>query len=271
MESNIETGRTKALVFNLKEFKPEVGFQFGFTAGHKEQVQYTHICEVTEVIPLKKLSYSWRYEGYPGISTVIIELLERNEKTLLRLTHKGISSFPKDNPNFLLSNFEEGWAQLIDKSLNKYLNMEHYTKKLEVSVADEKLFKSILNIPLWWSEMFEGAVNQPGDRFTVRFGPSVYKTSVVEEITPNRRIAWNVVDSYVDIPELNNKEEWTGTKIIWEVLPKETGCELKFSHLGLTPEVECYTICENGWNNFLQSLIAYTTTGTGMPYKEFEQ
>ncbi|MGN6211102.1 SRPBCC family protein [Parafilimonas sp.] len=63
--------------FNLKEFKPEVGFQFSFTAGHKEQVQYTHI---TEVIPLKRLSYSWRYEGYPGISTVIIELLERNER-----------------------------------------------------------------------------------------------------------------------------------------------------------------------------------------------
>lgn len=146
--------------------------------------------------------------------------------------------------------------------------MAHYTKKLEVAVTDEKLFESILNIPLWWSEMFEGIANKPGGRFTVRFGPSVHKTSVVEEIIPNRRIAWNVVNAYVDIPELNDKTEWIGTRIIWEISPKETGCELRFAHIGLTPDIECYTICESGWNNFLQSLIAYATSGAGAPYKE---
>lgn len=263
-----EPEELKYWFFNLEEFRPEVGFRFSFTAGHKEETQYLHICEVIEVIPLKKLSYSWRYEGYHGRSVVTIELQEQNEKTLLRLTHTGISSFPKDNPNFLLRNFEEGWSQLIDQSLNKYLNMKHYTKKLTVPVSDEKLFKSILNIPLWWSEMFEGTANAPGDRFTVRFGPSVHKTSLVEEIIPYRRITWNVVDAYVNIPELHDKTEWIGTKIIWEISPAETGCELKFTHMGLTPDVECYTICENGWNNFLQSLIAYTTSGTGTPYKE---
>lgn len=146
--------------------------------------------------------------------------------------------------------------------------MENYTKKLQLAVAEEKLFKSILNIPLWWSEMFEGAANQPGDKFTVRFGPSVYKTSVVGKVIPNRKIVWDVVDAYVDIPELNDKTEWIGTKIIWEISPIDMGCELKFTHIGLTPDIECYTICENGWNNFLQSLIAYTTTGAGTPYKD---
>lgn len=33
-----------------------------------------HVCEVTEVISEKKLTYSWSYEGYEGISFLIFEL-----------------------------------------------------------------------------------------------------------------------------------------------------------------------------------------------------
>lgn len=111
----------KVWYFDLKEFKPEVGFKFQFTGGPDDGKQYLHLCEVTEVIDKEKLTYSWKYDGYTGISYVTFELFEREEKTLLRLTHKGLDSLPKDNPDFDKSNFDEGWAYFINTSLKDFL------------------------------------------------------------------------------------------------------------------------------------------------------
>jgi len=36
---------------------------------------YHHLCKITEVIPLKKIGYTWRDKGEPGDSPVTIELL----------------------------------------------------------------------------------------------------------------------------------------------------------------------------------------------------
>ena len=112
----------KAWYFDLAEFKPEVGFRFEFMGGPEDGVQYRHICEVTEVIPGKKLTYSWRYDGYPGISFVSWELIEAGDKTTLKLTHTGLESFPQDKPDFAKHNFEEGWNHIINISLKEYLD-----------------------------------------------------------------------------------------------------------------------------------------------------
>ena len=57
----------------LKEFKPEVGFEFEFIVEH-EGTKYHHLCRVTEVIPQRKIAYTWRYKGEEGDSLVTFEL-----------------------------------------------------------------------------------------------------------------------------------------------------------------------------------------------------
>jgi uncharacterized protein YndB with AHSA1/START domain len=109
--------------FKLEEFKPELGFKFQFTGGPTPERQYVHLCEVTEVVPDKRLTYSWRYQGHVGISYVTFELLEQGNKTLLTLTHTGLESFPSD-PDFAVTNFEEGWNSIIHTSLKNYLEKE---------------------------------------------------------------------------------------------------------------------------------------------------
>ncbi len=106
--------------FDLKEFKPEVGFEFRFYGGREER-QYLHICIITEVIPQKKLAYSWKYDGYDGVSYVTFELFDEGNKTRLLITHAGLESFPSSNPDFATANFVEGWTSLIGDSLRKYL------------------------------------------------------------------------------------------------------------------------------------------------------
>jgi len=109
----------RAWYFDLKEFKPEVGFQFEFTVGH-EGVKYHHLCEVTEVAPQKKLAYTWRYKGQPGDSLVTFELSAKGDKTRLKLTHEGLETFPK-TAAYARKNFETGWTQIIGSSLKQFV------------------------------------------------------------------------------------------------------------------------------------------------------
>lgn len=115
----------RAWYFNLTEFQAEPGFKFQFTGGPSEDTQYVHLCEVTEVIPQKKLTYSWRYEGYEGNSFVTFELFDQGDCTLLKLTHEGLDTFP-DNPDFAINNFVKGWNHIIHTSLKGYLETQVY-------------------------------------------------------------------------------------------------------------------------------------------------
>ncbi|WP_342647476.1 SRPBCC domain-containing protein [Mucilaginibacter sp. CSA2-8R] len=111
----------KQWYFDLAEFKPEVGFTFYFTGGPDGGIKYRHICCITEVIENQKLSYTWSYEGYAGESEVIFEIFDEGECTRLKLTHKGLETFPADNPDFDAKNFAAGWGYLIGTSLKNYL------------------------------------------------------------------------------------------------------------------------------------------------------
>jgi uncharacterized protein YndB with AHSA1/START domain len=105
--------------FDLKEFKPEVGFEFEFSVEH-EGTTYNHLCRVTEVIPQKKIAYTWRYKDEPGDSLVTFELSREGEKTRVNLTHSGIETFPK-TPAYARKNFETGWTQLIGTELKQFV------------------------------------------------------------------------------------------------------------------------------------------------------
>ena len=105
--------------FDLKEFKPEVGFEFEFTVEH-EGTKYHHLCKITEVIPQKKIAYTWRYAGEEGNSLVTFELFDDGGKTRLKLTHEGLETFPK-LPAYAKTNFEKGWTEIIGSSLKQYV------------------------------------------------------------------------------------------------------------------------------------------------------
>lgn len=110
----------KQWYFDLADFKAEVGFEFQFEGGPPER-SYVHLCKVTEVIPGKKLTYSWRYKGYEGNSFVTFELFAEGNKTRLKLTHAGLETFPASNPDLDKQNFVEGWTDIIGKSLVEFV------------------------------------------------------------------------------------------------------------------------------------------------------
>jgi len=111
----------KEWYIEVEEFKTIVGFKFEFWGGEKGDKQWKHLCEITEVVPEKKLTYSWKYKGYNGMSYVTFELFELTNGTNLKLTHSGVDSFPAGIPELAIHNFENGWNQAINDSLQEFL------------------------------------------------------------------------------------------------------------------------------------------------------
>ena len=112
--------------FDLKEFKPEVGFEFEFVVEH-EGTTYHHLCRVTEVIPQQKIAYTWRYKAEPGDSLVTLELFDEGKKTRVKLTHTGIETFPK-TPAYARKNFEAGWTAIIGSELKQFVEKKEKGK-----------------------------------------------------------------------------------------------------------------------------------------------
>jgi len=110
----------KQWYFDLAKFIPEVGFEFQFEGGNEDR-SYLHLCKITEIVVGKKITYSWRYDGYEGISFVTFELFDEGDNTIVKLTHEGLESFPASISDFAKENFVEGWTSILGTSLKEFL------------------------------------------------------------------------------------------------------------------------------------------------------
>jgi hypothetical protein len=141
---------------------------------------------------------------------------------------------------------------------------QDYQSSMTTHSTPEEAFDKISRVSEWWAKDFEGKSEEPNDVFTVRFqAGDMYKVKVSERI-PNKKVIWDVIDSYQGWH--NDHTEWVGTKIVWEVVPQTDSIEVKMTHLGLVPEFECFDQCSLGWDYLMgKSLLKFLDTNKGMP------
>jgi uncharacterized protein YndB with AHSA1/START domain len=116
-----DVGQMKQWYFTeLESFKPEVGFETQVNVRH-EGKDYLHFWKVTEVVPGKKIAYSWKYADYDGDSVVSFELFPEAAGTRLKLTHTGLETFHRETtPSLERGNFLKGWTHFAN-SLKEFL------------------------------------------------------------------------------------------------------------------------------------------------------
>jgi hypothetical protein len=141
---------------------------------------------------------------------------------------------------------------------------QNFTTTFSIDQTPQEAFAAINNVRGWWSGQIEGDTDKPGAEFTYRYQEVHRSTQRITELTPGKRVVWRVVDS--DLSFVKDKREWNGSDIIFEISEKEGKTEVRFTHMGLVPEYECYGSCSNAWgmliNGNLRKLI---TAGKNQP------
>lgn len=152
-------------------------------------------------------------------------------------------------------------GQLALLKSSSIMEKNDFTTNLITDHSASEVYHAINNVRGWWQGEIEGNATQVGDEFDYRMPGHHYSKQKVTALVPNQKIVWLVTDSDL---KFTKNSEWTGTQIIFEIMPKENKTEIKFMHAGLTPSFECYGDCSWGWTQLIhESLKSLITTGQG--------
>jgi uncharacterized protein YndB with AHSA1/START domain len=94
------------------DFQPILGHKFRFISSNGIE----HFCEVLEIKPFTKLSYSWKKNNMPFNSTVTWTLVPKEDGTELQLVHNGFTVLGEYNDH------NKGWAMLVNGLVERLNN-----------------------------------------------------------------------------------------------------------------------------------------------------
>jgi len=142
------------------------------------------------------------------------------------------------------------------------MDNQNFTVSFLVDQTPKEAFNAIQNVPGWWTGNLQGSTQQLNDEFEVRFGDVHYSKQKLIEVISNKKVVWLITDSRLNF--VKDKSEWTGTKISFEIAEKDGKTQVRFTHSGLVPEIECYRDCSNAWGYYINSSLRnLITTGKG--------
>ena len=141
---------------------------------------------------------------------------------------------------------------------------QSFTTTFSVDRSPREVFDAINDVRAWWSQEIEGPTDVAGHSFVFRVKDLHRSRIEVTELVPGERVVWTVLENYMSFVE--DQTEWPGTQIRFDLTERPGGTDVRFTHLGLRPEHECYDVCSTAWSFYLtESLPNLATTGTGRP------
>jgi hypothetical protein len=144
------------------------------------------------------------------------------------------------------------------------MNNQDYSVSFMVDQTPQQAFEAIQNVRGWWIAVVDGSTAELNDEFSVQFWDVHYSKQKLVEIVPYLKIVWSITESKLTFIE--DEREWTGTKIIFDITEKAGQTEVRFTQIGLVPQIECYKDCSNAWNGYINgSLKSLIETGKGKP------
>jgi Activator of Hsp90 ATPase homolog 1-like protein len=135
------------------------------------------------------------------------------------------------------------------------MKSQNYTTTIAVDQTPGEAFAAINDVRGWWSGNpgVEGSTDKLGDEFTYRYEPHHYSKQRIIELIPDKKVVWRVVDASINFVE--DKTEWNGTIITFEIAKKGQKTEVRFTHEGLNPEIECFDSCSDAWSSYIKGSL----------------
>jgi hypothetical protein len=143
------------------------------------------------------------------------------------------------------------------------MKQEDYQCSFTAAIGPEEAIEHISDVSAWWAKKLEGCTRLLHDVFTVHFGDT-FVSFEITGLVPGRKLEWLVTDCYLHW--INDKQEWTGTRIVWEAEAAGDRTRIHMRHEGLVPSAECFADCRQGWDHHIKdSLLKYMEEEVGIP------
>jgi uncharacterized protein YndB with AHSA1/START domain len=202
-------------------------------------------------------------------TTIVFEVDEVDEVddaagvTTLRFRHHGLTAHCD-----CFDMCQEGWTNALDRlvsfaetGLVAYAR-DSFHSTMHIDAPPEAVLAALSDteaVTSWWGPATGSA--RVGGTLVVSFMGG--RQRIVMDVEPafENRVVWAV-------KECPLTPDWIGTTIFFDVAEAGDGAMLSFRHQGLTPELECFDMCHEGWTHFLASLVSYAETGVGAPHTE---
>ncbi len=144
------------------------------------------------------------------------------------------------------------------------MTTKSYTTSFFVDQSPEEVFEAINSVRGWWSDQIDGPTDTLGAEFTFQHKDLHRSTQKITELVPGKKVVWHITDSHIAF--VKDKTEWEGTDVVFEITRKDGRTELRFTHIGLVPTIECYGDCSGAWSFLItDSLRSLITAGKGQP------
>lgn len=140
------------------------------------------------------------------------------------------------------------------------MKKQDFTTTIVVDQTPEQVFNAVNNPQEWWSGEITGSATKLNDEFAYQYKEFHFSRQRVVEMIPAQKVVWLVTESTLNFVE--DKGEWAGTKISFEISALGDKTQLRFTHIGLDHEVECFDSCSGAWTQLIrQGLYSLITTG----------
>jgi hypothetical protein len=144
------------------------------------------------------------------------------------------------------------------------MKTKNFTTSILVDRTPAEAFDAINDVRGWWSGEIEGRTDVLGAEFTYSYKTVHRTTQKITELVPDKKVVWHVTASQLNF--VRDKSEWDGTDIVFEIATKGDKTEVRFTHVGLVPTIECYDGCSGAWGFYVnESLRDLIMKGKGEP------
>jgi hypothetical protein len=128
-----------------------------------------------------------------------------------------------------------------------------YTTAIRVDATPGEAFKAINDVRGWWAGEIEGRTAKIGDEFTYAYENFHRTKQRVVELVPGKKVVWLVLAGSLNFVE--DKREWDGTRIEFAIARNGEKTEIRFTHVGLHPDLECFEACSNAWGSLVKTSL----------------
>jgi uncharacterized protein YndB with AHSA1/START domain len=196
-------------------------------------------------------------------TTIVFDVEEAGAGATLHFRHHGLTTKCD-----CFDMCQEGWTNALDRLISfaetgvVAYPRDSFHSTMSIAAPPEAVLAALSTteaVTSWWGPATGSA--DVGSTLVVSFMGGRQRIVMDVERAFENRVAWAV-------KECPLTPDWIGTTIFFDVAEDGDGAMLYFRHQGLTPELDCFDMCHEGWTHFLASLASYAETGVGQPHTE---